>query len=139
MTRHVWLSVPSAVKADRLLACFREARRRGVTPRRARVFAGYACEQMAQHGAGRARTEPAALLAGVVRAGWRILKGHNAGNYEACFVAHRHFWLPAVAESAGLDPSAPWEVVNDWLVDQGRETEAVELRAMFADSSESDE
>src|SRR5262245_40735827 len=133
MSRHTWLGAPSEVKAARLLDSFRVARRQGAAPRPARVFAGYACEQMAQHGWGRSRTNPARLLAGVMRTGWRILTGRNAGNYEASFNAHRHYWLPAMAELAELDPSAPWELVHDRLVDLGKEAEADELRAMFAE------
>src|SRR5262245_50710337 len=118
MSKHTWLTAPSQLKADRLLAAFREARRLGYSAHESRVFAGYFTEVSAQagdmgeyHPGHWVKLTPGRLLAQVERGGWRILRSRNAGNYVLTWERHTELLVWGYADRIGLSGYTPWQVV----------------------------
>lgn len=97
MAKNSWLVKPSKLKADRLLGNYKYAIERGLDPKLAARFAGYAAERHLQGGGTRhlnptsgqmEYTLPQILMAQARRSGNRFSNGINGDNYEKAFISH---------------------------------------------------
>lgn len=142
MSKHVWLTKPTAAKADRLLELFYFARKQGLTPNLARTFATYALEAETQTG----RSKPSFVggrfhvrntaderLKGAIRSGHQYAKGKNAANYTRCFENHVPLMLDQDYRIAGLSPETPPLILADWLEEHGDMEKANYVRSLVQD------
>lgn len=135
MSKHVWLVKPTQGKADRLLEIWRSVGYLGWTTRQRRRFATYALESETQKGVGGYRytnrgMQHGDLVQGAINSNHRYAQGHNAGNYERCFLNHLPLMLAEDYQAAGLDPSAPPPILADKLEEAGSVARAQEIRLM---------
>ncbi len=136
MSKHVWLTRPTAGKAAQLRELFRLARNAGATPEQARIFAGYTLEAVNQKGTGQRGADPrsdpggtaARCLRGCVKTGWTITQARNAPHYRSCFNAHVPLILAPLLAAVGLAADCPIPILIDRLLENGRDREAEELR-----------
>jgi hypothetical protein len=155
VSRHTWLTKPTAAKAAILLDAFVAAMKTdpedGFNGERVVCFAGYFLEMVRQRGAGRrsynwvdpytgrkvsdAGTQLGPVLTAAVRGGHRYAKGKNADNYTTAFYRHAlmmvHLLVVKTAPAVGLEPNTPPEMVADRLEDLDRLPEAEAIRALL--------
>lgn len=134
MSKHTWLTKPTAYKANALLSFFQEARKAGFTPSQARCFAGYYMEIQVQRGRGyiSGRQTVVEVIEGALRTNHRYASGKNSLNYILCFHRHIPMILAPLFDRAGLTPDTPAGILADRLTDLEYHDDAGLVRDLIA-------
>lgn len=129
MSRHVWLVRPNSEKAVELWEAFEYAVDQGCDSKLAATFAGYFLERKRQSGS--SGHTPALIFVKARGLQFRFANGKNSNNYLLAFCRHWGWFLSwHLAQAAGLESEAPWQVVYDKLREEQSHGLADLLRMM---------